>query len=353
MESAHIKDFMAFLRVAVNPTDGVSLRRILSLVEGVGPKGCDDITTWADGSRELLAQLKGSPARGKAKINLEPLADLLTAIMGEDTDMDFRVKAVYDYYYPKLADLYPDDWPDRQPDLQDIQRLTANREDLGNFLDEVTLDPPNQLKVGETSSENSLTLSTVHSAKGLEWKTVFILSAVEGRFPPSYAVRTAAEVEEERRLMYVAVTRAEDALYIMIPLGIVDRRTGLAAMPSRFLAALPPSAGISMGQGSRQVTINEDLNNEQDLRYNYREDSFFRPSTRIRPTSQPSPAESGLPVNPADLIDPTTITKGQRVSHPVYGPGLVTEINGPQALIDFDLFGSKKVLLPYARLTVR
>lgn len=348
LESAHIKDFLAFLRVAANPADGVSLRRVLTLVEGIGVKGAEVIVTWVDGSREQLMDLRSAPVKGKAQKSLEPLADLMALIADSGEELGPRVKAVTDFYYPRVRDLYPDDWPDRQNDLKEILRMAEERGDLRGFLDDLTLDPPNYQRVDPEDKQHGLTLSTIHSAKGLEWKVVFILSAVEGRFPPSYAVRSPAEVEEERRLMYVAVTRAEDLLFIMLPLGTIDRRTGLAAAPSRFLAALPGGAGASLWRDDQELDANELLNIGVDSEYNCRVPYSSSPAVPRRNIADRAP---NRPVQHPDPVQPLDAEVGQRVSHPVYGAGRIKEIEGQTALIDFDHFGSKRVMMQYAKLS--
>ncbi|UQZ88651.1 ATP-dependent helicase [Deltaproteobacteria bacterium Smac51] len=348
LEAAHIKDFLAFLRVAANPADSLSLRRVLTMVEGIGAKGAEDIVTWVAGQREKVVDLESAPAKGKAKKNLAPLAALLHQIAQPGEELAFRAQAVANFYFDLVRDLYPDDWPDRQSDLKEIIRMAESETSLRTFLADMTLDPPNQKRSGpEEHKAQGLTLSTIHSAKGLEWKIVFILSAVEGRFPPSYAARSAAEVDEERRLMYVAVTRAEDKLFIMLPLGTIDRRTGLAASPSRFLAALPEGAGTSLWQNDQEIDPSELLNLGGD--FGYDGESFSSsPAIPRDPERRPKPR----PANPRPAPGPALMAlPGMRVSHPIYGPGLVLETNGPQAIIDFDHFGKKTVTMQYARLT--
>lgn len=373
LESAHIKDFLAFLRVAANPSDGLSLRRALTMVEGIGVKGAETLVAWVDGSRERLMDLRSAPVKGRAQKNLEPLADLLAVIARGGEELAPRVRAVADFYFPRVRELYPDDWPDRQNDLKEIMRMSGERGDLRGFLDDLTLDPPNYQRADSETKHNGLTLSTVHSAKGLEWKVVFILSAVEGRFPPSYAVRSAAEVEEERRLMYVAVTRAEDALFIMLPLGTIDRRTGLAAYPSRFLAALPGGSGVSLWRDNQELDPNELLNIGVDSEYNYNVIRSPSPSVPSRLNSSPGTRFAGLPngrnssptasdavgpfgsqnrpVQTPGRISTPPVEVGQRVNHPVYGTGRIKDIDGPVAVVDFDHFGPKRVMTQYAGLT--
>jgi len=320
LEAAHIKDFLAFLRLAANPADSLALRRVLTLMDGVGLKGADQATAWLDGRREKLLDLASAPLSGRTLKALAPLAELLARIAPEGRDLAECARAVAEFYLPRLPDLYPDDWPDRQGDLRELLRMAEERGDLRTFLDELTLDPPNQKRAAPKEEKETLTLSTIHSAKGLEWKAVFLLSAVEGRFPPAYAARTEAEMEEERHLMYVAVTRAEDLLYIMLPLGIIDSWTGAAAAPSRFLADLPPSSGLTGLKGRRPG-----------------------PPPPAWPGRTPPP-----PSARGDYL--TDLSAGQRVSHPVYGAGRVAEIQNSRAVIDFDLFGKKNVIIQYAKL---
>lgn len=349
LESAHIKDFLAFLRVSANPADSISLRRVLTLVEGIGAKGAEGLVEWVAGERDQLLKLSEAPVKGRAKKNLEPLAALLAQVAQDEIDLGRRVKLVADFYYPLVRELYTDDWPDRQTDLKEIMRMADEREDIRSFLDDLTLDPPNQKRSDPDERNHGLTLSTVHSAKGLEWKIVFILSAVEGRFPPSYAARSAAEVEEERRLMYVAVTRAEDMLYIMLPLGTIDRRTGMAAMPSRFLAALPEEAGAGLWRDGHEINRSNILNIGGDLGYNYRVPFLSSPAVpKTLPETDSRPRN--LPASRPEIALSEQVVVGARVSHPVYGAGRVTEIKGPAVVIDFDHFGQKRVVLQYARL---
>jgi len=319
LEAAHIKDFLAFLRLSANPADGLSLRRVLLLMEGVGFKGADETAAWLGGRRERLLTLASAPLGGRIQKALAPLAELLARLAPEGQDLAVQTQAVAEFYLPRLRDLYPDDWPDRQSDLRELLRMAGERDDLRLFLDELTLDPPNQKRAAPEEKSETLTLSTIHSAKGLEWKAVFLLSAVEGRFPPAYAARTEAELEEERRLMYVAVTRAEDLLYIMLPLGLIDRWSGALAAPSRFLADLPPESGLAGLSENR------------------------RP-----PPARPWPDQANQPAARKDFL--ADLEAGQRVSHPVYGAGRVAEILGPRAVIDFDLFGKKNVIIQYAKL---
>ena len=151
-----------------------------------------------------------------------------------------QVEAVVRYYLPILKRTHRDDFPKRQKDLEHFTVITERYRSLDRLLSDMALEPPSD-SVGDVlavnrEEEGLLTLSTIHSAKGLEWHSVFIIWAVEGRFPSLYNVKDDDELEEERRLMYVAATRAKESLFITYPINIFDRATGMVlSKPSRFL----------------------------------------------------------------------------------------------------------------------
>ena len=128
-------------------------------------------------------------------------------------------------YYEPLAKARYDDYPKRMKDLEHLLTITARYQELQTFLNDLTLEPPSSLADVVTPTDDYLTLSTVHSAKGLEWDAVFVIWAAEGRFPGFYSQERDDEMEEERRLMYVAVTRAKRRLNIFSPTsGIAGNR---------------------------------------------------------------------------------------------------------------------------------
>jgi len=145
------------------------------------------------------------------------------------------------YYEPILKNKY-DDYPKRIKDLEHLQVITGRYQQLERFLSDVVLEPPNESISGvlpSPSDDERLVLSTIHSAKGLEWNTVFIIWALEGKFPSNYAFNSDEEMEEERRLMYVAATRAKENLFITYPINIYDQLSGyVLSKPSRFIEEL-------------------------------------------------------------------------------------------------------------------
>ena len=152
-----------------------------------------------------------------------------------------KVERLQSYYDPILRRVY-DDWRKREKDLEIFYAITERYEDVPSLLTDLALEPPNESvsEITSTGKETEfLTLSTIHSAKGLEWDTVFIIYALDGRFPSFHAVDDEDEIEEERRLMYVACTRAKEHLFITYPINIYDRETGVVlSKPSRFLEGL-------------------------------------------------------------------------------------------------------------------
>jgi len=152
-------------------------------------------------------------------------------------------QVVLDYYESILIDKF-DDHPRRMKDLEHLITIMERYTSLDQFLNDMALEPPNT-SVDDTFADGAarddrLVLSTIHSAKGLEWNSVFVIWALEGRFPASHFRHRPEELEEELRLMYVAVTRAEEMLFITYPTQVYDRASGtLLNRPSRFIDQIP------------------------------------------------------------------------------------------------------------------
>jgi DNA helicase-2/ATP-dependent DNA helicase PcrA len=144
---------------------------------------------------------------------------------------------------PILKRNHPEDYPKRLRDLEHFQGMTERYRSLERLLTDMALEPPNDSVdnvLAVDPDEGPLVLSTIHSAKGLEWHSVFIIWALEGRFPSYYNINTAEELEEERRLLYVAATRAKENLFITYPVKIFDRGMGtVLSRPSQFLEGIP------------------------------------------------------------------------------------------------------------------
>ena len=247
MDSAHIKDVLAHLKVIHNPDDSVSWNRILLLLEKVGPKGAarlfSDLRDTRAGHRGL-EHLKLKPTITKS---VEKLTSLFAALDPENMTIAGLGEHIVQYYQPILRHRF-DDYPKRERDLEQLLTIMERYSDLETFLTDMAIEPPSNTIEGafsaaQPSDESRLTLSTIHSAKGLEWHTIFIIWSLDGRFPALRSLNKEDEIEEELRLMYVAATRAEDNLYFICPGQAYDRATGMVLnRPSRFLEHLADDA---------------------------------------------------------------------------------------------------------------
>lgn len=246
IETAHVKDMIAYLRVLENPRDVVSWNRILLLVEGVGPRTAqmvtDDImnkrlSPSADG-REALVSEKFWQGYHDYPEGVQKLFETLKGASGTKMSPADRSFHILNYYEPILKSQY-DDHPKRMKDLEMFQNIAERYKDVESLLTDMALEPPTESVIDVESpgkEEEMLILSTIHSAKGLEWKVVFLIYALEGRFPSMKAQADGDEIEEELRLMYVACTRAKDHLFITYPINIFDRESGsVLSKPSRFI----------------------------------------------------------------------------------------------------------------------
>ncbi|HSP97563.1 MAG TPA: ATP-dependent helicase [Candidatus Dormibacteraeota bacterium] len=238
IETAHVKDALAHLRVLENPRDAVSWHRLLLLLEGVGPKSADEIASRLLGAADIPAALETAGGRAQTT-ELRALAGLFRRLGEPGRRPDEQLAEVLRYYDPLLKRAHPDDYPKRQRDLEHFVSIAARYKTLESLLTDMALEPPSD-SVGDVlatdDEEGLLCLSTIHSAKGLEWHTVFVIWLVDGKFPSTYSMHSDDELEEERRLLYVAVTRAKRNLYLSYPINMYDRATGMVlAKPSRFL----------------------------------------------------------------------------------------------------------------------
>jgi len=241
IETAHVKDLLAHLRVIYNPQDTVSWNRSLLLINGVGPKKAKDLVARlvnADTPSGVLRE-----GAGKSSLGLRNLAAALDAVGHADEGLPTdHINHILEYYFPILKDQY-DDYPKRIRDLEHLHVMAERYSTLEDFLADLTLEPPDESVLdidAPDRDDERLILSTIHSAKGLEWRCVFVIWLVDGRFPSSYSFLTDDELEEERRLLYVAVTRAKQHLYMTFPINVYDKVTGsVLSKPSRFLDEVP------------------------------------------------------------------------------------------------------------------
>ena len=219
LEAAHIKDVLAFLRWAENLRDRVSGFRVSQLLPGVGPATAArllDRLAETSGALEALADFRPPAACSEDWIAFTDTLKLVRSnAAGWPAELDLACR----WYAPHLERRY-EDAKIREADLLQLRQIASTYPNRQRFLAELTLDPPSATS-DETGvpvlDEDYLILSTIHSAKGQEWKSVFVLNCVDGCIPSDLAAGSTAEIEEERRLLYVAMTRAKDHLHMIVP----------------------------------------------------------------------------------------------------------------------------------------
>jgi DNA helicase-2/ATP-dependent DNA helicase PcrA len=249
IETAHIKDVVSYLRIIENPRDAVAWNRVLLLVDGVGPRTAEKIIDDIQ-ARRVKMQAGGRPTTLPAfwtdftgyPEKVRDLFDTLKTASAEHLMPADKVQQLIEYYEPIFMKRY-DDYHKRRKDLEMFQQITERYRSVNTLLSDLALEPATESVSDITApapDDEKLILSTIHSAKGLEWNTVFVIYALDGRFPAMRAAISDDALEEERRLMYVACTRAKDHLYITYPINIYDRESGLVlSKPSRFIEGLP------------------------------------------------------------------------------------------------------------------
>jgi DNA helicase-2/ATP-dependent DNA helicase PcrA len=256
VETAHVKDLISFLRLAENPRDLIAGTRVLMLMPGVGPKkaralmdalGVTPATEAAateGGACPGFGRWATSPTPSPAAAEAWPqLVELMTAISSHNPgDLPSQLKRIRLFYAPLMERLY-DNARARLMDLEQLEWLASRYPDRERFLTEITLDPPaytEDLAGPPLLDEDFLILSTIHSAKGLEWDAVFVIHASDGNIPSDMATGRPEEIEEERRLFYVALTRAKDWLHVCYPLRYYVHTRSFSdvhgyAQPTRFV----------------------------------------------------------------------------------------------------------------------
>jgi DNA helicase-2/ATP-dependent DNA helicase PcrA len=245
LEAAHVKDLIALFRLADNPRDELAWFRILQLLEGVGPatarKALDALMA---GDGEVLAAWP--QARDRLPALARPQADVVVAALrGSDevrASAGARAERLCQALTPLITARYPDGVA-RLSDLEQLVAATRESSDLGRFVSELVIDPPvssSDFAGPPLLDEDYLVLSTVHSAKGLEWQDVHVLALYDGNFPACMSAGSSEAVDEERRLLYVAMTRPRRRLHLYVPVRYYHRPRGIDdahgfGQPSRFL----------------------------------------------------------------------------------------------------------------------
>lgn len=281
LEAAHVKDVVAVLRWAENPRDPVAANRVLQILPGIGPTNARRALAELDRGGTPGEALRRFVGPGGSAAEIETLADLLDALAAADADWSVQPDRVRRWYDRHIERLY-DNPQVRRRDLEQFERIALTYPGRARFLTEVALDPPDTAadEAGEPLIDDDyLILSTIHSAKGQEYDAIHVLNVIDGCIPSDMATGNEGEIEEERRLLYVAMTRARDHLSLVAPHRFYrtnQARHGgrfVTAVVSRFLpaAVLEHFEGVAEGGGAREDSVTGSDGSQVDLKRDIRD----------------------------------------------------------------------------------
>ncbi|WP_038057934.1 ATP-dependent helicase [Thermodesulfobacterium hydrogeniphilum] len=320
LEAAHIKDIIAFLKIISNPKDFLSWNRALLLLEGIGPRTAEKIINLLKQNQLdmffSLDKLAYQFPQSEFKVFINLLKDLQSSKI---LPSELLIK-IWEFYKPIFERVYYEDYFRREKDIEGLIALSEKYKTLEEFLTDLVLEP---IEVTDFENipkdEDYLVLSTIHSAKGLEWHTVFILSLIEGRFPSLYSLQKEEELEEERRLFYVAVTRAREKLFFIAPMTVYIPGEGkILAKISRFIKEIPSDL-INVYEEDKEKIVNIKGNG-------------------INKTKKFS-----------KILSPFKV--GDMVKHPHFGVGEVLEVLSPEKIkVLFPNKGATLLHLKYVKL---
>lgn len=247
-EQAHIKDVTAFIRFVANPRDEVAFKRMVKLLPGIGNRSAENLwTTWSAGiteSRNFGQKFLAMSVPPKSKKSWTQLAHTLDEIApgGQANPPSEMITSIVEAIYDDYAKVNFTNYELRKEDLNQLAAFSRQFKDVNEFLAQLALISNVDAEAGPAQSpdQEAVNLSTVHQAKGLEFHTVFVIWLTDGMFPSSRSLDTRENLEEERRLFYVAITRAKDELYLTYPHMRLNAGYGdVFQRPSRFLKEIP------------------------------------------------------------------------------------------------------------------
>jgi DNA helicase-2/ATP-dependent DNA helicase PcrA len=247
LEAAHIKDVLAFLRWAENPRDRVAGFRVIQLLPGAGPATAGRVLDGMVKHGQPMRALEEFTPPSASREDWGPFIETIRLVQRKSSGWPSDLELICKWYTPHLERIH-ENAAVREQDLVQLCQIASGYPSRERFLTELTLDPPDATsdQAGvPLLDEDYLILSTIHSAKGQEWKSVFILNTVDGCIPSDLATRTSEEIEEERRLLYVAMTRAKNNLHLIVP--------------QRFFAYGQPSNGDRHMYATRTRFIPDDI----------------------------------------------------------------------------------------------
>jgi len=287
-ETAHVKDVIAHLKIAMNPKDEIAWHRALMLLEGIGPKTADRMSEDILSKKTLkeIAEkvFEKNEKTGRSAKEAAAFRSFLKAVDGCSLNPGRLYDLAFDYYQPIFREKF-DDWHIRVNDLETLRQVAHRYDSIEELLADFAIEPPDrgvkEVVSAHKEEEKPLTLSTIHSAKGLEWDSVFLISLIDGVLPSSFALDDSEDIEEESRLFYVAITRAKNRLFMTLSHeGLRGGITQFNKM-SRFLDAANVMEGLDTGSIEEHADVDIDLGDEDGIIPIYDRESLLKDVTEI------------------------------------------------------------------------
>jgi DNA helicase II / ATP-dependent DNA helicase PcrA len=362
-----IKDLLAYLRFVINPQDEQAFRRIINLPKrGIGPASIEKMIVAAYENGITLGQVVDNIHRfmsGRAANAADQFATLIKSFrFANENENAFDVASKVAKNSGLLRDLYEDKTPEGLNRYENVQELlnavkefvdNPENEDksLSAFLQEVALitDADKQ-----DDNEDTVTLMTIHSSKGLEFKYVYIVGMEEELFPSQMMINSRDELEEERRLFYVAITRAQERLFITYALSRYRFGRLKTCDPSRFLDEIDPTYIRLVNQTVQSAPAIGP--NERPLPAGSSYAKNLLAGLKNKPASRANQSVNHTPSRDFKPSDVSQLKEGLRVEHPKFGFGVVKRLDvqgaSKKAMVDFEQAGEKTLLLSFAKLRI-
>lgn len=360
-EAAHVKDLLAYARLILNPQDAPSFERIAGFSKGVGAKTAQKMYALSQ-SGDSTAFEKYIEKYPEFKKDIYLINDLKVRFYTDHEqkiDLTELLDALLERYKEHLPQLHPDDYPRRVQALEELLSIAIEYKDLDLFISDLILD----ISEEEEEEIEKVVLSTVHSAKGLEWDNVLIMDLVEDRFPSRHALTREEDFEEERRLLYVACTRARNNLDLFVPLSLYQRGSAFfeSATPSPFIRSLNSErykeyheviGGTIYQQNSSSAYINPLEERQKNLQAQFsrnRSTDTRNQNSNIYPSSSSySPSSNS---GTSAVQSENKYKKYGFCKHKIFGRGkIIDEIDNEKYKINFPNIGVKTIIKSFVEL---
>ncbi len=356
VEAAHVKDFLAYARLIHNPQDSLAFARIASFAKGIGAKTSQklyDLSQRGEGT-EFNKQLEKYP---DFKEDINFITNIKMALYSDNPVIRIELKdlvnKIFDQVKPHIEANYPEDSPRRLQGLEELLSKASDYTNLEDFLSDLVLDTTEE----ENSNIPQITLSTVHSAKGLEWDHVLVMDLAEGRFPSHRSLAKDEDFEEERRLLYVATTRARHSLALYVPTSLYNRQHNgcdhaaispfLHGISNEFYEEYRESFGGSFMQVKSQNPYRDTIAEEKEESFAWQKNT----AQAFNHTNREDNEDRGLNALSSSSSTQNNYKKLGYCTHKIFGKGkIIAEIDNDKYKINFQNIGIKTILKDFVTL---